>query len=87
MFVFKIYQGGDSTNEEFSSAIDCAKTCIESVLYDLNATVAVEGNQISIVVSNIKEKECWGKIKGCFRDSSGTFYPEFLHVESIPQNA
>ncbi len=41
MFIFKIHQEYDVTNEIFSRAVDCARTSIVSVLYDFDATVAL----------------------------------------------
>lgn len=40
MFKFKANRSPDTTEEEFSRAIACAKTSIESVLYETAATVS-----------------------------------------------
>ncbi len=87
MFIFKIHQEYDVTNEIFSRAVDCARTSIVSVLYDFDATVAVEGNIVSITASGLTEAECEDKIMGCFRQSNGAYYPEFLRLELLPRKA
>jgi hypothetical protein len=87
MFVFKVHQSNEATIEMFSMAVDCARTSIESVLFDLDATVVVEGDKISITASGITEAECEDKIKGCFRQSNGAYYPEFLFIELLPRKA
>lgn len=90
MFEFKIHKSPDSTDEEFKSAIFCAKNCIDSTLHDegLNAKIAGQSlviqaidqeQEVEITATELKEK-----IKGCFCDSSGNPYPEFTQV-SLPQ--
>lgn len=87
MFVFKIHQENDVTDEMFSKAVDCAKASIASVLYDFDAMVAIEGDIISIVVPGLTETECEEKIMGCFRQSNEAYYPEFLRLERLPRKA
>ena len=81
MLVITIHKSDEGTNEEFSSAINCAKESIESVLWELDPTVTVNDRTISIVVSGITANECKEKIDGCFRDSAKDLYPEFLRIE------
>jgi len=87
MYIFKIHRAYGTTDERFASAVDCARTSIESVLYDLDAAVSVEGCEISIAVSGITASECNKRIQGCFRNREGAFYKEFLSIELLSQKA
>lgn len=87
MYIFKVHRADGTTDEEFASAVHCARTSIESVLYDLDAAVSVEGCEISIAVSGITASECKERIQGCFRNREGAFYNEFLGFELLPQKA
>lgn len=86
MFKFKIHQANEIIDEEFFSAVECSKSCIESVLSDLNAKIAVDRNIISIIIIGITEKECMDKIKGCFCDRDGNIYQEFNNIELLTKN-
>lgn len=83
MFTYKIHKNNEISAEDFESAIYCAKECIESVLYDFGAVIAIDGDLITITADNITEKECKERIKGCFR--TGSVYPKFLRVELLPK--
>lgn len=82
MFIFEIQKTSDTTKEEFISAISCAKTCIESVLYDDNPIAIISGNIISVEISdsNITIQQLKEKVRGCFCDPFGNIYPEFLRI-------
>jgi hypothetical protein len=80
-FQFKFHKSPDTTEEEFLSAIACAKNCIESVLYDNNPVVTISGNTIFIDRVNITIKQCEEQVRGCFCDSFNHTYPESKRVE------
>lgn len=82
MFKVTFHKDSDTIEEEFISAISCAKTCIESVLYDDNPIAIISGNIISVKVSdsNITIQQFKEKVRGCFCDSFGNIYPEFLRI-------
>lgn len=87
MFTYKIHKNDEISAEDFESAIYCAKDSMESVLYDFGAVIAIDGDSIKITADNITEKECKEKINGCFCDSTGSVYPEFLRFELLPNKA
>lgn len=84
MFIFKIHKNDAITSEDFTSAVCCAKDSIESILCDFNVEITVEGDFIKIKTDDITAKDCKEKIKGCFRDSDGSMYSEFLRIELLP---
>lgn len=86
MFTLRIRPSSEFTNEEFLNAVDCARICIESVLYDFGSTVATENDRILIKANGITKDEIMQKIKGCFCNNIGIIYAEFLHVELLSQN-
>ena len=86
MYTFKINKSPESTREEFESAVNCARDCIESVLDNEFLSIIVAEDTILI---NLTDKiqsidmtlsECKEKVKGCFMDSSGNTYPEFRNI-------
>jgi hypothetical protein len=87
MYSFKTIKSTSSTEEEFQSAINCAVTCIESVLDNDSIKVEASGNIITISSSDseiqleMTASECKDKIKGCFCNKSGQLYPEFSKIE------
>tara|TARA_R110002073_G_scaffold336545_1_gene535021 strand:- start:2254 stop:2526 length:273 start_codon:yes stop_codon:yes gene_type:complete len=87
MYSFKAIKSEQSTAEEFASAINCAITCIESVLDNDAIKVTSSGNTISISSVDpeqqieITASDCKEKIKGCFCNGSGQLYPEFSKIE------
>ncbi len=86
MFIFKVYKSNDVNYDDFQSAVNCTKSCIESVLYDYSISVAISGDVIKICpvnvdILNLTFSECKEKIKGCFCDSHGIIYPEFSRIE------
>ena len=82
MFKFKVNRSPDTTKDEFLRAIACAKTSIESVLYETSATVELVDDIIEITEANMTLQECKDQLSGCFCDSSGNPYPEFQSVEA-----
>lgn len=86
MCEFKINKSLDSTDEEFESAIFCAKNCIDSILQDESLSAKIAGHNIVIQATNQEQltditiTELQEKIKGCFCDSSGKLYPEFTKI-------
>ncbi len=87
MYIYKVLKNNDVSIDDFTSAINCARECIESVLYDFDAVVTVTDDLLTITTDEISEKECKEKIQGCFCDSAGNVYPEFLRVEPFSQKA
>jgi len=87
MHIYKVHKDDEVSIEDFTSAVNCAKECIESVLYDLGAVVTVSDDLITITTDDITEKECKEKIQGCFCDSAGNVYPEFIRVERLSKKA
>ena len=83
MYTYKVHKNNEVSIEDFTSAVNCAKECIESVLYDFGAVITVTGDTIIIAIDDVTEMECKEKIKGCFCDSAGNVYPEFLRVEPL----
>lgn len=83
MYTYRIHKNHRVSSEKFSSAVNSAKNCVESVLYDFGAEVLVSGDLMRIKVDSITEKECRESIRGCFCDGSGNLYPEFLRVEPL----
>jgi DNA-binding LytR/AlgR family response regulator len=83
MYKIKILKPCEISAEEFESALNCARTCIESVLE--NELLFVEVTDDSITIQSDDEKglmnmnlsEIKMKIKGCFCDAGGLVYPEF----------
>lgn len=82
-----MHKNDEVSSESFTSAANCAKDCIESVLYDFGAVITVTDDLITITTDDITEKECKEKIQGCFCDSAGNVYPEFLRVEPLSKEA
>ena len=70
MYSFKVIKSSSATEEEFQTAINCAVSCIESVLDNGAIKVAASGNTISISTFDpdqhieITGTECKDKIKG-----------------------
>jgi hypothetical protein len=83
MFIYKVHKDDEASIEDFTSAVNCAKECIENVLYDLSAVITVTDDLITITTDDITKKECKDKIQGCFCDNAGNVYPEFLRVELL----
>lgn len=83
MIVIRVHKSDESEADEYFSALDCAKSSIESVLGALCSKVVVEGERISICFNDITEAQCKEMIKGCFCDHDGVTYPEFLYVEHL----
>jgi len=86
-FIFNVLKSCDSSDDEFESAINCAKDCIESVLDDDSLSVTVIDKRIVIESIdhdreiNFTLAECKENVKGCFCDASGKLYPEFMKIE------
>lgn len=78
---FNIHKSPDTTDEDFLSALACAKTCIENVLYESNPIVTMSDGIIVVDVVDLTVQQCKEKLKGCFCDYHGCIYPEFKHVE------
>lgn len=89
MYIFQIEKSKDSTNEEFESAIKCAKNCIVSTLDNEDLKITIVDSNILIESHNQKKpiemplSECRAKIKNCFGDSNGTVYDEFSKITPI----
>lgn len=87
MFSFKVIKSNSSIEEEFQNAINCAITCIESILDNEAIKIEASSNIISISPIDpgyqieITASECKDKIKGCFCNSLGQLYPEFSKIE------
>lgn len=81
MFTFRIYRTDGIAQEDFASALSCAKTSIESVLYDRGAIVTEADDLITIKAEGLNAQECKERIAGCFCDSTGSIYPEFHLIE------
>jgi len=87
MYTFKINKSPESSNEEFESAVHCARGCVESVLD--NEFLSVKVVEDTIVIHTIDQEqlidmalsECKEKIKGCFCDTSDKLYPEFTQID------
>lgn len=87
MFIIMVHKKDGTTCEYFANAVDCAKSCIESVLHDRNAQAVVEGDKISVTVSGTTESELRDMVKGCFCDSTEALYPEFRRIELLSEQA
>ena len=89
MIVFTVTKAQDSPDDEFESAMHCAKDCVVSVLDDESLIVDVDENNIIIRSSHLDQKhkitlaECKEKIEGCFCDATRSLYPEFTGVEQL----
>lgn len=83
MIVIRVHKSDESEADEYSSAMDCAKTSIQSVLGETCSNVVVEGERILINVDGLTEAQCAEMIKGCLSDRNGEIYPEFLYVEHL----
>lgn len=89
MFVFTVAKSQGSSDDDFESAMHCAKDCVVSVLDDESLIVDVDENNIIIKSSHLNQKnnmtlaECKEKIKGCFCDAVGNLYPEFTGVKPL----
>jgi hypothetical protein len=81
MFTFKVHKTNETTHEDFASALSCARSSIENVLFDHCAIVTVTKDMIKIDAEGLTAQECKSKIKGCFCDSAGLMYPEFRCIE------
>lgn len=72
MYVFKVIKSPDSLDDEFESAVNCAKGCVVSVLDDESLSVEVDENSIIVKKINNDVKititfaECKEKNKGMF---------------------
>lgn len=83
MHKIKVLKPDEISEEEFESALNCARTCIESVLE--NGFLIVEATDDSITIEsndenglmNMSLSEIKEKIKGCFCNADGLVYPEF----------
>lgn len=78
VYEFYIHKSDEVSDEEFMMAVDCARTSVESVLYDFNAKISIDGRKMVVAVDGITEMECKDKIRGCFRTASNDLYPEFI---------
>jgi len=89
MYKFSIKKSPESTNEEFDSAMNCTRTCIESILDNNQIQITISDNIITIhsidpeCEIELSANECKEKIKGCFCDSSSKLYPEFEKIEPL----
>lgn len=81
MFIFKVHRADGINSEVFLSAVYCVKECIESVLDGHEPSVSVMGDVIRVEAASLSAAECKQKISGCFCDSDGNVYAEFLRVE------
>jgi hypothetical protein len=81
MNVLRIYAADGTAPEDFTSAVSCARTCIESVLHDHGARVTSANGLITISAEGLTAQEFKEKIAGCFFDESGSIYPEFHHID------
>lgn len=87
MYKFTAIKSEQSTDEAFESALNCAITCIESVLDKKAIKVVASGNIISIFsidpdqLTEITATECKEKIKRCFCNDSGQLYSEFSKIK------
>ena len=86
MFTFDLKKSSDSSDDQFLSALSCARDSIESVLDNDALSITVEGHTVVIQSQDPEQPigmtlaNCRDKIKGCFCDSSGNLYPEFTKV-------
>jgi hypothetical protein len=81
MFTFRVHKAFETTQEDFASALSCARVSVASVLYDHGAIVTEADDLIKISVEGLTAEDCTVKIRGCFRDSTGSMYPEFQLIE------
>lgn len=86
MFILKVQKSNGTSEESYQSALECARVSIESVLDNEELIVSISNEAITIdhVIPgqpiNMLPSTCKEIIKGCFCDSSGTPYPEFIEV-------
>lgn len=79
MLSVKVNVADGIEQEQFESAMNCALTCIRSVLYP-NSEIELEGNTITVKNSNLIIAQLKEKIAGCFCDDGGNLYPEFSKI-------
>lgn len=83
MVKFNIHKSDYTTDEDFLSSLECAKTCIQNVLYDSNPMVKLSESVITVGVVDLTEQQCKKQVEGCFFDSFGDIYPEFRRIEVL----
>lgn len=89
MFRFIVTKSPDVSNETFESALNCAKTSIESVIDNEKLIVRVIDNSIIVSKKNALDASSWdieykSLLKASFCDSYGNIYPEFISVLPEP---
>jgi hypothetical protein len=82
LFKFTCIKAQGATDHEFEMAISCAKTSIESVLYEEAESIENIGDTIYINIIGETINSLKDKLRGCFCDSMRRTYPEFASIHA-----
>jgi hypothetical protein len=91
MYVFEVQKADGVSDEEFQSALYCARDSLESMIDILSIIAKISGNQIQVNISAdsdllgipIPFKDLCKMAKGAFIDKNNELYPEFKRINPI----